>query len=90
MSKPETSNRAPRRPSLCRDVLYRTSHGDEQWNGSSEHAAKITGVVSGDVVNLIVFPNGGMPVPRLNVSRQGTGKTPKGFPSCSWAWPVVS
>lgn len=90
MSKPEPNKAAPRRPSLNRAVLYRTTHADEQWNGASEHAAIITGVISEDAVNLIVFPNGGMPVPRLNVSREGTAKTPEGFPSACWAWPLVS
>ena len=88
MSKSEPTR--TQRPSLCRAVIYRTGHADEQWNDASRHAAIITGVVSDDVVNLIVFPDGGMPVPRLNVSREGSENTPKGFTSCSWAWPVLS
>jgi hypothetical protein len=86
MSKSETG----RRPSVCRAVLYRTSHADEQWNGKSEHAAIITGVVSNDVVDLIVFPVGGMPLPRVNVVRAGAEDTPMGFARSSWAWPVIS
>jgi len=90
MSKPEPNKSPFPRPSLCRAVLYRTSHPDEQWEGRSEHAAIITGVVSRDVVNLIVFPDGGMPLPRRNVYREGVTKTPAGFASSAWAWPPIA
>ena len=87
MSKPEPNKPVLQRPSLCRAVLYRTSHGDEQWAGKSQHAAIITGVVSNDVVDLIVFPAGGVPVPRLNVPREGVEQLPMGFSKSAWAWP---
>lgn len=86
----EQSKARPMRPSLCRAVLYRSSHADEQWNGKSEHAAIITGVVSGDVVDLIVFPAGQMPMPILSVPREGTEATPMGFSKNAWAWPTLS
>jgi hypothetical protein len=73
-------------PSLRRLVLYRSTFDDEQWNGAGEHAALITGVVSSDVVNLLVFPNGGDPVVRLRVAREGSFSPTPGFPVRFWAW----
>lgn len=76
---------AARRASVSRAVLYRSS---DERNGKREHAAIITGVVSGDIVNLIVFPDGGVPVVCMNVQREGSFKPLKGFLSQDcWAWP---
>lgn len=75
---------ASQRPSVSRAVLYRSS---DERNGKREDAAIITGVVSSDIVSLIVFPDGGVPIVRMNVPREGSLKLLRGFPSqACWAW----
>jgi hypothetical protein len=75
------------RPTICRVVVFRSSFDEEHWNGASEHPAMITGVVSDDVVNLMVFPDGAAPVTRMRVCREGSFEPTPGFPSHAWAWP---
>lgn len=47
--------------------------------GQSEHAAIVTRVHSGDLVNVMVFPGEGQPYPVASINREA------GAPS--WRWP---
>lgn len=79
---------APALASLGRVVIFQTGFPEEHWNGATEHAAMITGVVAADIVHLTVFPAGAAPAPRLNVRRAGSFAPIDGFPSHSWKWPT--
>jgi hypothetical protein len=68
-------------------VIFHSTFPEEGWNGAKEHAAMITGVASGDVVDLTIFPAGEMPVPLRRVHRKGSFVPIDGFPYRCWAWP---
>jgi hypothetical protein len=68
------------KPALALPVIVTTA---EKIDGTNEHAAIITRVISDDLVNVMVFPSNGMPYPIPSICR--TRQSALG--SLSWRFP---
>lgn len=70
---------AEQKPSVGRIVLV----SGKESNGVTEHPAIINRVWSDDKVNVMVFPDNGMPYPKTSV-RQSTDGSAQAE---AWRWP---
>jgi hypothetical protein len=78
MDKKET---AMQQPSVGRIVLFRSEHS----NGATEHPALINRVWSDTCVNLVVFPDCGVPMNKTSVVLNED--TTEGNQTYAWRWP---
>ena len=76
LSMPVAGKSIEQEPFLGARVLVRTS---ENIAGQNEHAAIITKVLGGDIVNVLLMPGEGQPYPIFSINR-ATGAP-------SWRWP---
>lgn len=71
------------KPSICRIVIFRQGPNETPVNGTREHPAVITRVLSDTCVNLQVFFDTGPTSIAISVQHESVA----GETSCSWSWP---
>jgi len=71
---------APAKPALCRMVLVRTP---QKIGGQTEHAAVITRVLSDELVNVTLLPDGEAPYPVTEIYHVESPKAGQ----ITWRWP---